>query len=218
MPRFFRHEKRPAWGIGRLVEDHGDRLALLFEDGKERALVVGAPGLVEVAAKAVPKKSSARAVSATEAKTKLSKVQVSRLIKAVRLAIRDGLALLKSEGAFPDDTLVEMQKGLSRITADHARFGGTKPAVVRKVTAASARTLHDEHGRGELFAELAVRIEDCPAAEYEGRTRAYADPEDATKDLDELHALLSKGADVKDRDIDRLIELLTPTDLKDARD
>ena len=135
----------------------------------------------------------------------------------MRLAIRDGLQALKAEGAFPDDTLVDMQKGLSRITADHARFGGTQPGLVRKVVAKSARKLHEEYGLDELFDELAVRIEACPPQYYENRTRAYEDPREAIADLEELLELLLKGIEVEDREIERLVELLTPADLKDAR-
>ena len=199
-----------------MLEDAGDRLALLFEDGKERSLLATAPGLIEVDAKAVSKESKARAVAPTESKTKLTKVRTSRLLKAVRLLVRDGLQEMKSVGAFPDDTLVDMQKGLSRITADLARFSGTQPVVVRQVSAKSARELIRDHGADELFAELASRIEG--AEDYEDRTRSYHDPAEAANDLEELRKLLVHGADIEDRDIERLVALLTPPDLKDARD
>ncbi len=199
------------------MDDQGDRLSLLFEDGKERALLASAPGLVEVDGKSVSKESSARGVSPSEANLKLSKVRVSRIIKSVRLAIRDGLQVLKAEGAFPDDTLVDMQKGLSRITADYARFGGTQPVVVRKVTAKSARGLHDQFGVDALVSELCTRIEDCEPSDYEDRTRAYHKPQEASRAIKKTFGLLDKGTKIKDRDIEALVDLLTPADLKAAR-
>jgi hypothetical protein len=214
--RFFRHEKRPAWGTGRVIAEQGDRLKILFEDGKERSLLVGAPGLAEVATEAVPKDSPARATAPAEVKAKLAKVKPSRLIKSVRLAIRDGLDALKAVGAFPDDTLVEMQKGLSRITADHARFAGSTAAIVRKADAKSARALHAEHTVPALFAELGSRLYGG-ADRYENRTRAYLQPEHATDALQKIGALIDKGATLSDDEIEVLVELLTPPDLKDER-
>ncbi len=192
-------------------------MALLFEDGKERALLVSAPGLIEVDSKSVSKESSAHAVSPSEANLKLSKVRVSRLIKSVRLAIRDGLQVLKGEGAFPDDTLVDMQKGLSRLTADYARFGGTQPVVVRKVTAKSARGLHEQFGVDALVLELCTRIDDCVPNDYEERTRAYDSPVEASRAIKKIFGLLDKGTKIKDQDIEVLTDLLTPADLKAAR-
>ncbi len=70
--------------------------------------------------------------------------------------------------------MIEMQKGLSRITADQARFLKTKATIVRDVSTSTARTSLTEIGVSELFEELERRLEEVDTRSLPW-TRAYED-------------------------------------------
>ncbi|MEM9069668.1 MAG: hypothetical protein AAGE52_14245 [Myxococcota bacterium] len=204
--RFFRHGKRPAWGVGRLVEEVGDKLRLRFEDGKERVLLASIAHLVEVQGDEAP--SDVLEATPAEKESALRNVASALLIKSVRLAVRDALEALKSNGAYPDDTLVDMQKGLSRITADYARFARTQAVAVRKAKAKEARALHKDHALEALFEELAERLESEPGM----RTRAYESDSEAKEDLRILQRFVCRAPELDDDEIAQLEALLTPDD------
>src|SRR5438309_6491365 len=91
--RAFRHEKKPEWGQGVLVQERHDRLELAFDDGVTRLLLKTAPGLFEVA-----KASGGKSLEFAQAKHKareqvasLARMKPSSLIKAFRIAMRDAL-------------------------------------------------------------------------------------------------------------------------------
>ena len=46
--RFFRHRKRPEWGLGRLLVEQPDRVTLAFEDDVTRVILKRADGLQEL--------------------------------------------------------------------------------------------------------------------------------------------------------------------------
>lgn len=211
--RAFRHEKKPEWGQGVLTEERSDRLHLVFSDGVTRILLKGAPGLVEV-----PPDPAAKATELARGKdqkkqqqSSLTKMKPSSLIKAFRIAMRDALAQAKSTAGYPDDTLIEMQKGLSRITADHARFLNTRPEVVRKASADTARELA-KVGVEAIFEELAERLD---GASGDWRyTRAFQDPSEAAENVRALLPYVLKALKLDQRELDALEALLTLEDLK----
>ncbi len=201
--RRFEHQKRPAWGVGHLTEDLGDRLRLAFEDGHERTLLKGIAALVEVEPDDKP--PPRRPASGRETRTK-----PSWLIKAFRLAVRDGLAAAKSTGGYPDDTLIAMQKGLSRVTADHARFLGTTPDAVRRASARACRGLGENKGLRSLFDELADRLDDVDERFH--YTRAFEQPVEAADHVRAVLPLIEAAGELTQDQLDELERLLTPRD------
>lgn len=203
MPALYRHDKRPAWGEGALIADEGDRLRILFADGTERRIAKGAAGLVEIG-------------SSPDAKTpggarQLRTARPSTLIKAVRLAVRDALTIAKSNAGYPDDTLIEMQKCLSRVTADHARFLNTRPEIVRKVSADAARPLVAELGASVVFEELATRLSEVDRYDWP-YTRAFADPLAAADHVRALIPYVRGAMELTDAQLDELEALLSLDD------
>jgi hypothetical protein len=195
--------------VGHLVRDLGDRLVIAFADGAERTLLEGVPGLVELEDDGAPP-----LVSTADA---LRKLRASTLIKAFRIAVRDALLEAKSTAGYPDDTLVEMQKGLSRVTADHARFLGTKPDIVRRASAPTARELRRQHGSEPLFEHLAERLEELDARHWP-HTRAFADPIDAAEHVRALLGFVDRGPHLEQDDLDALEGLLRLPDRREPED
>jgi hypothetical protein len=218
MTKFYRHDKRSAWGLGRLVAEDGRGLRIVFEDGKERTLMTDAPGLVAVEPSDAEKsKLPAMRQPPADQRGALRKLRPSTLVKSFRLAIRDALTTVKDSGGYPDDTLVELQKGLSRITADHARFLGSSTEVVRAAGAEGARKLHDEHGVIAIFEELAARLDDVEIQPWP-YTRAHVDPVEAAEHVRELAPYVQRAADLADAELEELAGLLQLPDLRPARD
>lgn len=189
------------------------KLVIAFEDGVERKLLEGGPGLIELTDD-VPEELEATLPPPKPDRMALRHTRPSVLIKSFRLALRDGLMAAQADGAYPDDELIEMQKGLSRITADHARFLGSKASTVRNVKAETARALHLDPGVEQVFEELAERLRERDEEAYHQWSRAYDEPADAAEAVGALLPLVQKAAHLSDDEIETLRELLTPEDRK----
>lgn len=221
MARFFRHGAKPEWGVGRLMEEAEDRLRLAFEDGQTRTLLKKVPKLEEVPEDTVAKDSVARQATAKETalrvddpiESKLAALDTLHLIRATRSALRNTLNSLVKEGLVAPEERDEAVEGIGRIASDWSRMSGARADKERTETGIELKALLLDHGIEALMGELGERLDRVPFEQWEGRTRVYSTPEDASDSLTRLTQLVVRADELGEDEARELVRLLTPEDL-----
>ncbi len=222
MARFFRHRAKPDWGVGRLVEEAEDRLRLAFEDGQTRTLLKNVPKLEEVpedkvakdsvARQATPKEEALRAQDPVE--SKIAGLDTLHLIRATRSALRNTLNTLLKEGLVSNEERDEGVEGIGRIASDWARMSGARADKERTETGIELKALLLDHGLEAIMRELSERLDRVPFEQWEGRTRVFTTPEDASDSITRLTQLVVRSDELGEDEARELVRLLTPVDLE----
>jgi hypothetical protein len=165
--RYLRHVKRPEWGIGLVVREHGDKLDIRFEHAGEKSLVPNPAMLEDVDEKTVPKDSPLRK-KPEKVKPKplvddpLPEENHDVLLRAVSLLLRDRLRRAFPPEASGDDTEDDdaaiAGTAVTRWLEDLSAFVGVPYWRVKKASFASAKKLAERAGGAKLAGSLVARI------------------------------------------------------------
>jgi uncharacterized protein (TIGR02996 family) len=213
---YVRHTRRPDWGVGRVVENRGDKLEIVFENAGRKTIASTLPCLESISEDRIAGDSPLRQrevvhpkmpAPSTPEERAVSRLAGALVIKILEGRVRDHVSALARQAVIDDEERRDALRTLRLSCLDLATLAGASKGRLRQVTLREARRSQRTIDPGLIDSDLRRRLAGRRSS-LPDTLEVLLDEDDAHHALDRFAPCLPLDANPSADESDRLLDLL----------